>query len=80
MLGERELLGRRDLLRGWYFCLRAELLPLLGVLFQTGLYLMVWLVSKVPNLLWAPLCLKGRTISETCLGFLVVSLGDNCEQ
>ena len=36
MLGERDVLGRRDLLRGWYLCLRAELLPLLGVLLQMG--------------------------------------------
>ena len=39
------------MLRGWYLRLRAELLPLLGVLLQMGLYLMVGLVSKGPNLL-----------------------------
>lgn len=72
--------GGGDLLRGWDLCPRAERLPLLGVLLQMGLYLMVGLVSKGPNLLWAPLCLKGRAVSETCSGFLVVSLGDNCGQ
>ena len=51
LAGEAGLVGGRDLLRGWYLRLRAELLPLLGVLLQMGLYLMVGLVSKGPNLL-----------------------------